>query len=125
MYDGHFPTELECEVRGVPGSQKFLCGFSNNVESVTCSHDDGPFENCSFPLVVGIDEFDTDNHTLVVTVVDVFELSVNLFFHIRLTGMDGVVYLIMFSVQWPLPNRSGIGSGLWSQSAIYVQITKN
>ena len=87
MYDGHFPTELEviCEVRGVPSSQEFLCGFSNNVESVTCSFDGGPFENCSFPLVVDIEEFGTDNHTLVVIVVDVFGQSAGRIFTFRLT----------------------------------------
>ena len=87
MYDGHFPTELEvtCVSRGVPGSQEFLCGFSNNVESVTCSFDGGPIENCSFPLVVDIEEFGTDNHTLVVIVVDVFGQSVGHVFTFHLT----------------------------------------
>ena len=87
MYDGHFPIELEviCGSRAVPGGQEFFCGFSNNVESVTCSFDGGPFENCSFPLVVGIDEFGTDNHTLVVTVVDEFGQSVDRVLTFRLT----------------------------------------
>ena len=73
------PTELEvtCGSRGVPGRQEFFCGFSNRVESVTCSFDGGPFENCSFPLVVGIEEFGTDYHTIMVTVVDVFGQSVD------------------------------------------------
>ena len=83
---GHFPTELEvtCGSRAVPGRQEFFCGFSNNVVSVTCSFDGGPFENCSFPLVVGIEEFGTDNHTLVVAVVDEFGQSVDCVLTFRL-----------------------------------------
>ena len=79
MYSGLSLTELEvvCGTSGVPGRQDFFCGFSNDVVSVMCSFDDGPFENCTFPLVVGIEEFGTENHTLVVTVVDVFGQSVS------------------------------------------------
>ena len=86
MYDGHFPTELEvtCGSRAVPGRLEFLCGFSSDVESVTCSFDGGPLENCSFPLVVGIGRFGTDSHTVVVTVVDEFGQSLNLSFDFSL-----------------------------------------
>ena len=52
--------------------------------SVECSFDDGPAENCSFPLVVGIDRFGTDNHTVVVTVVDEFGQSTDISFDFRL-----------------------------------------
>ena len=52
--------------------------------SVECSFDDGPAENCSFPLVVGIDRFGTDNHTVVVTVVDEFGHSLDIPFGFRL-----------------------------------------
>ena len=52
--------------------------------SVECSFDDGPAENCSFPLVVGIDRFGTDNHTVVVTVVDEFGQSLDIPFGFRL-----------------------------------------
>ena len=45
-----------------------------------CSFDGGPLDNCSFPLVFEIGRFGIDNHTVVVTVVDVFGQSLNLSF---------------------------------------------
>ena len=39
---------------------------------------------CEFPLVVGIGRFGTDNHTVDVTVVDVFGQLLNLSFDFRL-----------------------------------------
>ena len=43
--------------------------------SSVCSFDGGDVENCSFPLVVEIDRFGTDPHTVDVTVVDVYGQS--------------------------------------------------
>lgn len=63
---------MECRISAVPGRQTFGCVFTNELESTSCSFDGGPAENCSFPLVVGIDRFGTDNHTVVVTAVDEF-----------------------------------------------------
>ena len=62
--------------------------------SVTCSFDGGPGEPCTFPLEVGIDRFGTDNHTLVVTVVDVFGQTLELVFEFSL--IEGKkLYMIM------------------------------
>ena len=60
---------------GVSGRVTIDCSFSNEVVSGMCSFDGGPLENCSFPLELGIDRFGTDNHTVEVTVVDVFGQS--------------------------------------------------
>ena len=48
--------------------------------SVICSFDEGLAENCSFPLVLGIEMFGTDNHTVAITVVDEFGQSVTVIF---------------------------------------------
>ena len=63
---------MECGISAVPGRQTFGCVFTNELESTSCSFDGGPAETCSFPLVVGIDRFGTDNHTVEVTAVDEF-----------------------------------------------------
>ena len=76
--------EGQCITSAVPGQQVFECVFSNPVASVVCSFDGGDVENCSFPLEVGIVRFGTDNHTVVVTVVDVFGQSLNLTFNFNL-----------------------------------------
>ena len=73
-----------CNTFAVPGRQGFDCDFNNPVASAQCSFDDGPAESCSFPLVVGIDRFGTDNHTVVVTVFDEFGRSLNLTFNFNL-----------------------------------------
>ena len=64
--------------------------------SVECSFDGGPAENCSFPLVVGIDRFGTDNHTVVVTVVDEFGQSLDISFDFRL--IERKFNYIVFSI---------------------------
>ena len=51
---------------------------------MTCSFDGGPGEACTFPLEVGIGRFGTDNHTLVVTVVDEFGQTLELVFEFSL-----------------------------------------
>ena len=76
---------VTCGIGAVPGRETFICNSNNRLVSTVCSFDGGPFENCSFPLVVGIDEFGTDNHTLVVTVVDVFGQSVDFVLTFHLT----------------------------------------
>ncbi|CAI8024290.1 hypothetical protein GBAR_LOCUS14117 [Geodia barretti] len=76
--------ESECQFSAVPGRQTFGCLFTNQLESVTCSFDGGPGEACAFPLEVGIGRFGTDNHTLVVTVVDEFGQTLELVFEFSL-----------------------------------------
>ena len=49
-----------------------------------CSFDGGPAENCSLPLEVGIDRFGTDNHTVVITVIDQYGQSDKVGFDFRL-----------------------------------------
>ena len=80
-------TELTvtCLSGAVAGRQTFLCNSTNELVSIVCSFDGGDVENCSFPLEVGIDRFGTDNHTVVVTVVDVFGQSLNLTFNFTLS----------------------------------------
>ena len=75
---------VTCTTGAIPGRQTFFCMPSNELVSVECSFDGGPAESCSFPLVVGFDRFGTDNHTVVVTVVDEFGQSLNLTFNFNL-----------------------------------------
>ena len=75
---------VTCGITAVPGRQTFACNSNNRLVSTVCSFDGGPLENCSFPLVVGFGRFGTDNHTVVVTVVDEFGQSLNLSFDFSL-----------------------------------------
>ena len=75
---------MDCGTGAVAGRQTFACEATNTIASVTCSFDGGPPETCTFPVVARIDRFGTDNHTLVVTVVDVFGQSVSQEFDFRL-----------------------------------------
>ena len=63
---------VQCSREAVPGRETIRCGVTNPIASITCSFDGGEAENCSFPLELTIDRFGTDDHTLVVTVVDVY-----------------------------------------------------
>ena len=47
---------------------------------------------CSLPLEVGIDRFGTDNHTVAVSVVDIFGQGLDLFFVFRLVEREFDVY---------------------------------
>ena len=85
FYEFYSALESECQFSAVPGRQTFECTFTNQLESVTCSFDGGPGEACAFPLEVGIGRFGTDNHTLVVTVVDEFGQSLIIPFRFSLT----------------------------------------
>ena len=67
-----------CGTTGVPGTQRFDCDFTNNVVSVTCSFDGGAPEDCVLPLVVRIERFGTDNHTVVLTATDEFGQTVDI-----------------------------------------------
>ena len=66
------------------GRQTFDCESSNQLALVTCSFDGEPEESCSLPLVVEIDRFGTEEHTVVVTVTDVFEQTETLTFEFQL-----------------------------------------
>ena len=79
---------LGCAISAIPGRQNFACEATNQIASVTCSFDGGPPETCTFPVVARIDRFGTDNHTLVVTVVDVFGQSVSQEFDFRLVECE-------------------------------------
>ena len=74
-----------CGTTGVPGTQRFDCDFTNNVVSVTCSFDGGAPEDCVLPLVVGIERFGTDNHTVVLTATDEFGQTADITLPFRLT----------------------------------------
>ena len=69
----HFlELNITCPIGAVPGRQTFLCASNNQLVSIVCSFDGGPEENCSFPLVVGIGRFGTEQHTVIVTATDVY-----------------------------------------------------
>ena len=84
--------ESDCEISGVPERKMFDCISSNQLVSVKCSFDGGPGEACSFPLEVEINRFGTDNHTLLVTVVDVFGQSLSIPFRFRLAECESFKY---------------------------------
>ena len=62
----------------------FDCESSNTLASVVCSFDEGAEESCSFPLEVGIGRFGIEEHTVVVTVTDVFGQTETLTFDFQL-----------------------------------------
>ena len=74
-----------CGTTGVPGTQRFDCDFTNNVVSVTCSFDGGAPEDCQLPLVVEIERFGTDNHTVVLTATDEFGQTVDITLRFQLS----------------------------------------
>ena len=77
-------TELKafCHEYSVPGKVVIDCYFSNPLEPLSvCVFDDGYPEYCSFPLVLYYGRFLGDNHTVEVTVVDVYGQTLNLTFY--------------------------------------------
>ena len=80
------PLDGSCGAVGGFLSQRFICSFNNPLHSVTCSFDGGRPENCSPTLVVSIERFGTNPHTVMMTATDEFgqTFSIPLFF--RLPG---------------------------------------
>ena len=76
---------MKCVTETIPGRQTFECESNYPLESVVCSFDGGRAESCSFPLVVKVDKFGTEEHTVVVTATDVFGESKLLSFNFQLT----------------------------------------
>ena len=68
---------ISCDPSGVPGMERFECGFTNRLSLVTCSFDGGEAEICSFPVTVTFDRFGVDMHTLELTVYDIFGQALN------------------------------------------------
>ena len=85
-YGSTFFPELNviCGTGAVAGRQTFECVSNNQLASVVCSFDGGPEETCSFPLVVEIGRFGTEEHTVVVNATDVFGQSQILTFNFQL-----------------------------------------
>ena len=78
--------EIRC-ITGVGADiQIFDCESSNTLASVVCSFDGEPEESCSFPLEVRIDRFGTEEHTVAVTVTDMFGQTETLTFDFQLFG---------------------------------------
>ena len=75
---------LSCFTSAVPGRQYFECKSNNQLGSVTCSFDGGPETECSLPVVVTIDRFGTDPHTVAITVTDGFGQSQSVSFSFKL-----------------------------------------
>ena len=69
----------------MPGRQTFDCKSSNQLASVVCIFDFGPEESCSLPLVVEIDRFGTEKHSIIAVVTDVYEQWTILTFNFQLT----------------------------------------
>lgn len=82
-----YSTELmlSCSEGAVAGRLTIDCMASNELASVSCSFDGGATETCSFPLELGIGRFGTDDHTLLLTVEDVFGQTLRREFGFRLT----------------------------------------
>ena len=78
-------TELECLTLSIPGQEIIDCSSNNRLVSTVCSFDGGPLENCSFPLELGFGRFGTDEHTVVVTIVDEFGRSQSISFNFSVT----------------------------------------
>ena len=76
--------ELTCGGQGVPGRETIECESNNQLVSTVCSFDGGSEENCSFPLVLEIARFGTDEHTVVVTATDEFGQSLTFNFTFQL-----------------------------------------
>ena len=76
--------DVTCPIGAVAGRQTFFCTSNVPLVSITCSFDGGAAEICSFPLEVGIGRFGTDDHTVDITVVDIFGRSLTLSFNFSL-----------------------------------------
>ena len=72
----------------MPGRETFDCQSNNQLVSVVCSFDKGPEKNCSFPLIVRIHEFGTEEHTLVVFATDEFGQSQNQTFNFKIVQSE-------------------------------------
>ena len=68
---------ISCNSSGVPGMERFECGFTNRLSLVTCSFDGGEAEICSFPVTVTFERFGLHRHTLELTVYDIFGQALN------------------------------------------------
>ena len=82
---------VQCSRQAVPGRETINCSATNTIASITCSFDGGEPENCRFPLELTIDRFGTDNHTVVVTIVDVFGQSGTVEFQFTLAEREEYV----------------------------------
>ena len=51
-----------------------------------CSFDGGPAEVCQLPLVLGVERFGVEEHSVVLTVTDEFGQSVNVDLTFQLIG---------------------------------------
>ena len=55
---------MSCTTEAVPGRQTFDCQANKPIAVVVCEFDGKQKGSCSFPLVVTIDRFGTEKHTL-------------------------------------------------------------
>ena len=88
--------DFSCVTGAVPGRQYFECESNNQLVNVTCSFDGGPEEDCSLPLVVTIDRFGTDSHTVAITATDEFGQSQSVDYRFQLIERKNS-YCVSFS----------------------------
>ena len=87
IYSSTAELTVRCQLSAaVPGRQTFQCQSSNRIETVMCSFDGGPAEVCQLPLVLGVERFGVEEHSVVLTVTDEFGQSVNVDLTFQLTG---------------------------------------
>ena len=80
----YIALKVECTTEAVPGSQAFECQANNYLAAIICIFDGGPPERCSFPLVVTIDRFGTEKHTLKALFYDEFVHRKDISFNFQL-----------------------------------------
>ena len=63
---------FKCTTSGNHEGQTIICTTSTSINSTTCAYDGGSAEACTLPVTVSYSQFSAGNHTLVITVSDVY-----------------------------------------------------
>ena len=83
---------MTCVRSAVPGQEIINCMSTNPLESVTCAYDGGISEACSFPLILDIGRFGSDQHTVLITAIDGFGQTEVLEFVFQLSRRKPLVF---------------------------------
>ena len=96
-----------CTSEVLPGSYAvFNCGVTQPVQSMTCSFDGGPAENCTFPLVLRFERFGSTSHTVLVTGVDGNGFPFNFTFDFEIPPRKRSLMLILLCMYSLMSNCS-------------------